>query len=747
MASEVIYGTPEVVEYHLNESHACRDSALAAFQSGLGPPDLVHFTKVHDRPSLPKFMRPKVQDAGYYHWVLGVDVSSPASMAAYFSELVSMHESASWYGSGQYRIKNGIYRTYNPFRNHDVRCEVSFPGSIKVDTVDSSGKIGEMCEAEWDEIGLSSMLRALDGPAVPRPALKSLPVFRSPEAEVAGLKLAQKLWDKASSLGWSDKSVRPNMAVNYMSKILVKHFLDTCRVEVGLNFFQPLLKSHPVMQIPIAWLLVGQKEHGPALERLILAIQALKPEEEFASEYRYSLLVEMADIYYQSCNYDQALQACNEALSLNTEGVRPYLIVAQCHVELGDYKHALFHLNRAKRFSRVLHNADVHHPPGRLTKPGKVEHSVSSKCSIMRDLLYPQEDPTPLPPNSIVKNLLADDVNDLFKAAYMVVTNSVKGKGWTESLKLRAEIFVMQSENAVPPTPVHQPSTPSKVPNPTQTTEAPGTDTPKESPKEAVTSESESTPKTESIPQEPTDVEATIEKELSPEAEPSTPPSNDTPTQPINDTPSEPSPKPSPTLDTSDLATPASKTHLTTPLEAKTLSVFDDGTEGGKVFCSQWLDQCFQAAFQDVRTFVHWQNVDEPYRNTQKRCDRTSHEWHLLANLATRMFEPDRAEDAWRAAVATSFYLPAWTALMTTIYKSGRLNDTLSCAHNFLKQVIDNYGPGRVPPCIPNALFAMVSHYGMAKVRDVQTKLHLGESPINSHLLDAIRWHVKGYDR
>ena len=41
----------------------------------------------------------------------------------------------------------------------------------------------------------------------------------------------------------------------------------------------------------------------------------------------------------------------------------------------------------------------------------------------------------------------------------------------------------------------------------------------------------------ESIPQEPTDVEATIEKELSPEAEPSTPPSNDTPTQPINGLP------------------------------------------------------------------------------------------------------------------------------------------------------------------------------------------------------------------
>ena len=215
-----------------------------------------------------------------------------------------MHESASWYGSGQYRIKNGIYRTYNPFRydgfslvtlicvwfhgvgilrlwpfrNHDVRCEVSFPGLFSSFPIPTSPlflttqdplkltlwtqaakcellfqRKKDLTQQWWDvrgRMGRNWTVLDAEGPgwtrrSTPGPQISTrlqvclflgnmkrylsfvvcnlheMLMLRSPEAEVAGLKLAQKLWDKASSLGWSDKSVRPNMAVNYMSKILV----------------------------------------------------------------------------------------------------------------------------------------------------------------------------------------------------------------------------------------------------------------------------------------------------------------------------------------------------------------------------------------------------------------------------------------------------------------------------------------------------------------------------------------------
>lgn len=90
---ETLRGVVEAVETEFGEAIVARDEAVAALVNtpGLGPPDLAWLQKAR------KAAAPGADaGGGYYHWVLGRDVSSSAALAAYFAELTSRQEAGSW---------------------------------------------------------------------------------------------------------------------------------------------------------------------------------------------------------------------------------------------------------------------------------------------------------------------------------------------------------------------------------------------------------------------------------------------------------------------------------------------------------------------------------------------------------------------------------------------------------------------------------------------------------------------------
>lgn len=79
----------EHVETTEGEALGSRNYALRVLQSrvGLGPPDLMWLRKSALSPITGAEINGDNIHTGFYHWILGQDVSSAATIAAYFAQL------------------------------------------------------------------------------------------------------------------------------------------------------------------------------------------------------------------------------------------------------------------------------------------------------------------------------------------------------------------------------------------------------------------------------------------------------------------------------------------------------------------------------------------------------------------------------------------------------------------------------------------------------------------------------------
>jgi hypothetical protein len=84
---ESLRGVTEAIEAEFGESIVARDESLVVLAGapGLGPPDLVWLQKVQKATLTSAEGEPR----GFYHYSLGLDVSSSAAVAAYFADLTS----------------------------------------------------------------------------------------------------------------------------------------------------------------------------------------------------------------------------------------------------------------------------------------------------------------------------------------------------------------------------------------------------------------------------------------------------------------------------------------------------------------------------------------------------------------------------------------------------------------------------------------------------------------------------------
>jgi hypothetical protein len=91
--TDALAGIQEAIEDQFGDSIVARDEALAVLVQapGLGPPDLCWLQKA-PKSSTFLFTPSAAEPKGYYHHVLGRDVSSSAAVCAYFAELTALVE-------------------------------------------------------------------------------------------------------------------------------------------------------------------------------------------------------------------------------------------------------------------------------------------------------------------------------------------------------------------------------------------------------------------------------------------------------------------------------------------------------------------------------------------------------------------------------------------------------------------------------------------------------------------------------
>eukprot|EP00775_Hariotina_reticulata_P003293 gene3293-3569_t len=149
---DTLKGIPEHIEKEFGDSIIARDEAVAAlgFQAaGLGPPDLCWLQKCQQR----SFLGSASEKQGYYHFVLGRDVSSKAAVAAYFALLNSKVEPLTvlqglWMTS-EWSIQRGFYCCYDAISCMDLRCELCVPGGVLAGCVDAAGALHDVAPENW----------------------------------------------------------------------------------------------------------------------------------------------------------------------------------------------------------------------------------------------------------------------------------------------------------------------------------------------------------------------------------------------------------------------------------------------------------------------------------------------------------------------------------------------------------------------------------------------------------------------
>ena len=158
-------GVAFLLKNHLRHAHTIMDreepilgAALEERTAGLsdaaslGPPDLCYLFKTFE-PRRNKIVggllgaeesaQPSVASPhGFYHHVLGLDVSSPAPVATYVAELAATEQATSqtsWLASGSWRVSGGVYACWDTFRRQDLRVRVSIPGGVH-DIIEGAGE-------------------------------------------------------------------------------------------------------------------------------------------------------------------------------------------------------------------------------------------------------------------------------------------------------------------------------------------------------------------------------------------------------------------------------------------------------------------------------------------------------------------------------------------------------------------------------------------------------------------------------
>lgn len=114
MAPSFLKDTPELMELTIGESMKTRTNSLDKINE-LGPPDLCYILKTNNKINA---------NESSYHYVLGNNASSSASLATYINKLINSVEtkSNSWLTLSSWKIVNGIYCCYNVFFKSGYSC-------------------------------------------------------------------------------------------------------------------------------------------------------------------------------------------------------------------------------------------------------------------------------------------------------------------------------------------------------------------------------------------------------------------------------------------------------------------------------------------------------------------------------------------------------------------------------------------------------------------------------------------------
>eukprot|EP00842_Homolaphlyctis_polyrhiza_P007049 jgi/Hompol1/933/HPOL_003402-RA len=220
------------------------ESTAATFRE-LGPPDLCHIIKTNPKSAQ--------KDLGSYHFVLGADASSSATVAAYLNSLMYMLGTVNG-KLNPWKIKQGTYCCFNAFSRVDVRVEVKIPGGVDSYIVDLRGDRHPINNpAIWQETFVTAVLRAIlddnDEPdgndGHPLLGLRKIDPLPTLSAERRFLEAAEFEFWKGWQLGSEPQIQVATHFSNHLTNGIFTYFKNAGRVQEAAKFFADLDSQDP----------------------------------------------------------------------------------------------------------------------------------------------------------------------------------------------------------------------------------------------------------------------------------------------------------------------------------------------------------------------------------------------------------------------------------------------------------------------------------------------------------------------
>ncbi|KAK7206581.1 Chs5p-Arf1p-binding proteins-domain-containing protein [Myxozyma melibiosi] len=590
---------PEIQEIEIGEAVNARTQALASFHS-LGPPDLVHLTKVHARTG--------VKEAGTYHYVTGVDPSS-ASVAAYMNTLTyAPGEGQIWFGKVQHwNIQTGVYCCYNSLSRVDLRVRVHIPGSVEAFVIDERGEKHPVTEQLMQETYVCSIIRAFlfaDDDDYNITAYRRFNPIPNREAEDKFLDAAAKMFSRGWQFGSELEVQVPTLISNNLTATFFKYLEVTKSYDKGVNLLEKLREKDSDFAALLARCYLDMDEEVKAVQLLHSSVE---------ESLRDPNLLDLQTRFCMSKGrLDFAVATAKRAVDSAPSEFAPWARLVKVYIEQQDFQSALLTLNSCPMFP--YQNVDLHRMPvaQRVHLPIPPEGIIQD---IIDDAVAGEGETTTVDP--ALARLPASSLRGTFAQAYELLVEIVHEIGWDMLLKYRSKVFIMEEEYRSLKT---------------ETSSVQKTNNHSRADSDASNVAVNGRESTTSIPEGAGEEEKAALANLV---------------------------KPENSVDAVIVKGSEDGHHATGEDEATSSTTFRS-----KRLCERWLDNLFMVMYEDMRVYTLWRAESAHYRAQQLPYKKSLREWEILGALAVRMKHTEEAAEAYNSALEIRFSANALKGLL-----------------------------------------------------------------------------------
>ncbi|KAL8426083.1 hypothetical protein Efla_007356 [Eimeria flavescens] len=297
-------------------------------------------------------------EVAFCHFVIGVDVSQPAPIAAYLYHLLGHQEQpVGWFRRG-WQVVRCLYCSYNALHQQDLRvelsCEGSAPRRVSVRVLDASGSEQEgssISASAWEAASLSALMRSELPPEVPclhvvvgppggglsgGPSLPGAPSGGPAGCEGPRqlVELFERFAGEGDLLGLLPSTGR---GTNALCEVLARQLLQSPSLLPCVETLASLQGACPLMALHISRAYARRGQLEQALSSLLRCMQAY-PEEA-------CLLRQLAELLLRGGVLPLAERAAALAVELCPTVPRYWLTLSRTQIACGRFSSALSTLN------------------------------------------------------------------------------------------------------------------------------------------------------------------------------------------------------------------------------------------------------------------------------------------------------------------------------------------------------------------------------------------------------------------